>query len=54
MEHAAILRAIKNKRKEEAQRLVKAHITQSKMEARKITLDELYKAKRRINPTKNP
>ncbi len=46
-EHAAILKSIRSKRKEEAQRLVKAHINQSKIEVRKITLDELYKAKNR-------
>jgi DNA-binding GntR family transcriptional regulator len=46
-EHAAILNAIRSKRKAEAQRLIKAHISQSKIEARKITLDELYKAKSR-------
>ena len=44
-EHAAVLNAIQSKRKSEAQRLIKAHISQSKIEARKITLDELYKAK---------
>jgi len=50
-EHGAILNAIKSKRKDAAQFLLKTHITQSKIEARKITLDELYKAKSKAKIT---
>jgi DNA-binding GntR family transcriptional regulator len=45
-EHARILRAILRRRGEEAQRLLRAHIEQSKLEVRHITLDVLYRARR--------
>ena len=44
-EHARILRAITRRRGEEAQRLLRAHIVQSKTEVRHITLDVLYRAR---------
>jgi DNA-binding GntR family transcriptional regulator len=46
-EHARILRAITRRRADEAQRLLRAHIEQSKLEVRHITLDMLYRARRR-------
>lgn len=46
-EHARILRAIARGRGEEAQRLLRAHIEQSKLEVRKITLEMLYRHQRR-------
>ena len=46
-EHAAILRAITRRRGDEAQRLLRAHIEQSKLEVRQITLDMLYRLRRR-------
>jgi DNA-binding GntR family transcriptional regulator len=45
-EHARILRAIMRRRADEAQRLLRAHIEQSKLEVRHITLDMLYRARR--------
>lgn len=45
-EHARILRAITRRRGEEAQRLLRAHIEQSKLEVRRITLDMLQRARR--------
>jgi len=42
-EHARILRAITLRRADEAQRLLRAHIEQSKLEVRHITLDTLYR-----------
>lgn len=47
-EHARILRAITRRRAEEAQRLLRAHIEQSKLEVRHITLDMLYRARQRV------
>ena len=47
-EHARILRAITRRRTDEAQRLLRAHIEQSKLEVRHITLDMLYQARQRI------
>jgi DNA-binding GntR family transcriptional regulator len=44
-EHFAILKAIQSRRVDEAQRLLTAHIEQSKIEVRKITLDMLYNAR---------
>ena len=44
-EHARILRAITQRRSDEAQRLLRAHIEQSKLEVRQITLDMLYRAR---------
>lgn len=46
-EHAAILQAVLSRRKMEAARLLRAHIEQSKIEVRKITLDALFHAKQR-------
>lgn len=46
-EHARILRAITRRRGDEAQRLLRAHIEQSKLEVRHITLDTLYRLRRR-------
>ena len=45
-EHARILRAITRRRTDEALRLLKAHVEQSKLEVRHITLDMLYRARR--------
>lgn len=45
-EHAKILRAITQRRTDEVQRLLKAHIEQSKLEVRHITLDMLHRARR--------
>ena len=45
-EHARIIRAITQRRSEEAQRLLRAHIEQSKLEVRHITLDMLHQARR--------
>lgn len=44
-EHGLILKALEARRSEEAQRLLSAHIEQSKIEVRKITLDMLYQAR---------
>ena len=44
-EHAAILQAIERRRGDEAQRLLRAHVEQSKLEVRHITLDMLYRAR---------
>ena len=46
-EHGKILSAIQRRRVDEAQRLLTAHIEQSKLEVRKITLDMLYQARNR-------
>lgn len=46
-EHAQILAAIQKGREEEAQRLLRAHIEQSRIEVRKITLGMLYQARDR-------
>jgi DNA-binding GntR family transcriptional regulator len=45
-EHARILRAVTRRRGEEAERLLTAHVEQSKLEVRRITLDRLYRARR--------
>ena len=45
-EHAKILRAITRRRADEARRLLRAHIEQSKLEVRHITLDVLHRARR--------
>jgi DNA-binding GntR family transcriptional regulator len=44
-EHARILGAITRRRADEAQRLLRAHIEQSKLEVRHITLDMLFRAR---------
>ncbi len=46
-EHGAILRAIVQRRSDEAQRMLKAHIDESKAEVRKITLHMMHAARRR-------
>lgn len=46
-EHARILRAIMRRRADEADRLLRAHIEQSKLEVRHITLDMLHRARQR-------
>lgn len=46
-EHARILTAITRRRLDEATRLLRAHIEQSKLEVRHITLDMLYKSRTR-------
>lgn len=46
-EHARILRAITRRRADEARRLLRAHIEQSKLEVRHITLDTLYRLRQR-------
>lgn len=46
-EHARILRAITRRRADEAARLLRAHIEQSKLEVRHITLDMLHRARQR-------
>jgi hypothetical protein len=40
-----ILRAITRRRADEVQRLLTAHVEQSKLEVRRITLDTLYRAR---------
>ena len=45
-EHARILGALTRRRADQAQRLLRAHIAQSKTEVRHITLDMLYRARR--------
>ncbi|GGP25830.1 GntR family transcriptional regulator [Silvimonas amylolytica] len=45
-EHGAILRAILQRRADEAQRMLKAHIDESKSEVRKITLHMLHAARK--------
>jgi DNA-binding GntR family transcriptional regulator len=44
-EHGLIVKALEARRSEESQRLLSAHIEQSKIEVRKITLDMLYRAR---------
>ncbi|MCW5574962.1 MAG: GntR family transcriptional regulator [Burkholderiales bacterium] len=46
-EHGKIIAAIQKRRADEAQRLLRTHIEQSKLEVRKITLDMLYQARSR-------
>lgn len=46
-EHARILRALTRRRADEAARLLAAHIQQSKLEVRHITLDMIYRARQR-------
>jgi len=45
-EHARILRAIMRRRADEAARLLRAHVEQSKLEVRHITLDMLHRARK--------
>lgn len=46
-EHARILRAVTRRRADEAGRLLRAHIEQSKLEVRHITLDTLHRLRQR-------
>jgi DNA-binding GntR family transcriptional regulator len=46
-EHAKILRAVIQRKSDQAQLLLKAHVEQSKAEVRKITLATLYEARER-------
>ncbi len=46
-EHARIVRAVTRRRADEAARLLRAHIEQSKLEVRHITLDMLHRARQR-------
>lgn len=46
-EHAKILRAVMQRKTDQAQMLLKSHIEQSKVEVRKITLHALHEAKMR-------
>lgn len=52
-EHAAILSALQKGRTDEAQRLLRAHIEQSRIEVRKITLEVLYQARSRSLTRRN-
>ena len=47
VEHAKILRAVMQKKVDQAQLLLRAHIEQSKAEVRKITLHTLQAARER-------
>jgi len=49
-EHALILRLILRRRATEAMMLLRAHITESKIEVRKITLHMLHEARARMRP----
>lgn len=46
-EHARIVRAVTRRRADEAERLLRAHIEQSKLEVRHITIESLQRARRR-------
>ncbi len=48
-EHAKILRAVIQRKADQAQLLLKAHIEQSKAEVRKITLHTLHEARRHLS-----
>jgi DNA-binding GntR family transcriptional regulator len=48
-EHAKILRAVLQRKADQAQLLLKAHVEQSKNEVRKITLGALHEARERAN-----
>lgn len=48
-EHAKILRAVIQRKADQAQLLLKSHIEQSKAEVRKITLATLHDARRRVD-----
>ena len=49
-EHARILRAVIQRKSDQAQLLLKSHIEQSKAEVRKITLHTLHEARHRPSP----
>ncbi len=46
-EHAKVLRAIMQRKLDEAQLLLKSHIEQSKIEVRKISLHAMHEARQR-------
>ncbi|HSM21305.1 MAG TPA: GntR family transcriptional regulator, partial [Rubrivivax sp.] len=48
-EHAKILRAVMQRKGDQAQLLLKSHIEQSKTEVRKITLHTLHQARQRLS-----
>ncbi len=50
-EHALILRQILRRRATEASMLLRAHITESKIEVRKITLHMLHEARAMMRPS---
>lgn len=50
VEHGKILRAVIQRKADQAQMLLKSHIEQSKVEVRKITLHSLLEARRRREP----
>jgi DNA-binding GntR family transcriptional regulator len=54
MEHAKILRAVMQRKVEQAQLLLKSHVEQSKAEVRKITLGTLHEARLRARATLVP
>ncbi|MBL8303899.1 MAG: FCD domain-containing protein, partial [Ideonella sp.] len=47
-EHAKILRAVLQRKPDQAQLLLKAHVEQSKTEVRKITLHTLHEARAQL------
>jgi DNA-binding GntR family transcriptional regulator len=49
-EHAKILRAVMQRKADQAQLLLRSHIEQSKTEVRKITLHQLHEARQRARP----
>ncbi|GAP34953.1 GntR family transcriptional regulator [Piscinibacter sakaiensis] len=49
-EHAKILRAVLQRKPDQAQLLLKSHVEQSKTEVRKITLHTLHEARARLRP----
>ena len=50
IEHAKILRAILQRKQDQAQLLLRSHVEQSKVEVRKITLGTLHEARLRAAP----
>jgi len=50
VEHAKILRAVLQRKADQAQLLLKSHVEQSKVEVRKITLGTLHEARLRTGP----
>jgi len=55
-EHAKILREVIRRKVDEAQRLLRSHIEQSKVEVRKISLHAMHEARRlrRVDPPRRP
>jgi len=52
-EHAKVLRAIIQRKGDQARLLLRSHIEQSKMEVRKITLHTLHEARQRVHATES-